>query len=180
MKRLILICGLLASGFSFGADWVYVTSSASSEAFWLDKSFYKYDAKNNTVDAWVRSTKGKLYGEGAYVASKTLDRISCGAKKSKTLAFIKYNESGETIKSSTKPESEFSLIFPDTIGESVWDVACKSKGKGFRFTEAQLNTAYFPDLKSKPEQPRYLTPEEENKIFPEYKPEMVPSENIPK
>lgn len=166
MKRLILICGLLASGFSFGADWVYVTSGANSENFWIDKSFYKYDVKNSTVDVWVRSTKAKLYDEGSYVTSKTLDRISCGAKKSKTLAFIKYNESGETIKSNSKPDSEFSLIFPDTIGESIWEASCKTKGRGFKFTETQLNTVYFPDLKNNPEQLRYLTPEEEKELFP--------------
>lgn len=146
MKRLILICGLLASGFSFGADWVYVTSS-NLESFYIDKSFYKYDAKNSTVDVWMKSTKNKLYGGGEYTSSKSLDRISCKNKQSKTLAFINYNESGETLKSTTKPEKEFSLIFPDSIGESIWYAACSTKGKGFKFNYYRPELVPFEKIK---------------------------------
>ena len=46
MKRLILICGLLASSFSFGADWVFVTeTSDADEDYYVDKSYYKYNSK---------------------------------------------------------------------------------------------------------------------------------------
>ena len=147
MKKLILICGLLASGFSFGANWTYVTSS-NLESFYIDKDFYKYDVKNKTVDVWSKSEKKKIYLDEFYTSSKSLSRYSCINKQAKTLAYINYNEEGIAIKSSTKPEGEFSLIFPDSIGEGMWEVACRSKGKGF--------------------------------VFPEYRPELVPFENIPK
>ena len=164
MKKIILICGMLASGFCFGANWTYVTSS-NLESFYVDKDFYKYDSKSNTVDVWSKSVKKKIYLDEFYTNTKSLDRYSCGGKKSKTLASIKYNEDGEVLKSTTKPENDFSLIFPDSIGEGIWYVACGTKGKGFRFTKQQLETVSILDLERKYGPSRALTPEEERELF---------------
>lgn len=164
MKKILLMCGLLTSSFSFGASWTYVTSS-NAESFWIDKAFYKYDPKSNTVDVWSRSDKSKANNE-VYTSSKSLERYSCGGKKSKNLAYAKYNENGEVIKSITKPESEFSIIFPDTIAEAIWSVACSTKGKGFKFTKRQLETVSLLDLEREQGPLRRLTPEEEKELFP--------------
>ncbi|MGR2920789.1 surface-adhesin E family protein [Acinetobacter sp. 1125_18A] len=137
MKKLILICGLFASSFSFGADWKYVTSTGS-ESFWVDKGYYKYDAKTKTVDLWSKSVRKKMYDKNYFTSSKTLNRISCPNKSIKQLAHVEYLESGDTSKSTTKPQANFSVIFPDSIGEGFWEVACKSGGKGFSFTKDQL------------------------------------------
>jgi len=46
MKKLILICSLLASGFSFGADWKYAAMGAMDDrAIYVDSSQYTYDKK---------------------------------------------------------------------------------------------------------------------------------------
>lgn len=177
MKKLILICGLLASGLGFGADWTYVIS-AQDESFWVDKSFYKYDGSAKTVDVWSKSIKKKLYGNDFYTNSKTLYRFSCPLKKVKILAYIEYKEDGNTLHSTTEPEPNFNIIFPDSIGEGIWEVACKTNGKGFKFTKNQLEMLpadkilkrEYVDLNSLVEeygQSRFLTPEEVSRIFPD-------------
>lgn len=128
---------LSLSGLSFGAKWTYATSG-SLESYYVDRDFYNYDAKNDTVDVWTKSVKKKVYVDEFYTNSKALDRYSCANKKTKNLAFVEYDEQGGSLRSSTKPQSEFSLIFPDSIGEGIWSVACGAKGKGFRFTKSQL------------------------------------------
>jgi hypothetical protein len=146
MKKLIfLVVALSLSGFSFGAKWTY-TTSGSLESFYIDRDFYKYDAKNNTVDVWTKSVKKKVYLDEFYTSSKALDRYSCADKKSKNLAFVEYDEQGGSLRSSTKPHGEFSLIFPDSIGEGIWSAACGTKGKGFKFTKSQLEIMPADDL----------------------------------
>ena len=136
MKKLLLICGLLTSTVSFGANWVYVVSSSNNQDIYVDKDFYKYNSNLKTVDVWTKTTKKKLYEEAYHTQSKALTRYSCENKSARTLAEVDYNESGESLRSSTKPASDFSLIFPDSIGEAIWYVACETKGKGFKLAKS--------------------------------------------
>lgn len=138
-KLIFLAVALGLSSYSFGAKWTYATSG-DLESFYVDRDFYKYNAKNNTVDVWTKSVKKKVYVDEFYTRSKALYKYSCINKESKTLAFIEYDEQGQSLRSSTKPQGEFSLIFPDSIGEGIWSVACGTKGKGFKFTKSQLET----------------------------------------
>lgn len=140
MKSLILIFGLLVSSLSLAANWTYVTSSGNGESFYIDKDFYKYDSKNGYVDVWTKSISKKLMSDEFYTKTKAFERYSCASKKAKTLAFIKYNENGTPLQSTTKANAEYSLIFPDSVGESIWYVACATKGKGFKFDAKQLAT----------------------------------------
>jgi hypothetical protein len=34
------------------------------------------------------------------------------------------------LNSFNQPAKDFSIIFPDTVGESYWEAACKTKGNG--------------------------------------------------
>lgn len=122
----------MASSACFGADWKYVTEGGGM-SFYLDKSFYKYDASSKTVDVWTKTTKKKLFEESYYTSSKTLTKYSCANKESKLLANIEYDTNGNVLNSNTKPNSRFELIFPDSVGETIWETACQSKGKGFIF-----------------------------------------------
>ncbi|WP_335955265.1 surface-adhesin E family protein [Acinetobacter guillouiae] len=160
MKIWVLICGLLASSLSFGADWVYVNSS-NSESFWVDKGFYKYNVKNNTVDVWNKAIKKKSNSNDFYTSSKSLERYSCMDKSSKNLAYVEYKESGEVSKSYSTPSKSFSVIFPDSIAEGIWEVACSSKGRGFRFSKKQLETLSVFEMQEKyaknaPYEPEYV------------------------
>ncbi|WP_180122976.1 surface-adhesin E family protein [Acinetobacter sp. YH12086] len=142
MKKLILTFGLLASGFSFGADWVYVISAKSGDQFFLDADYYKYNFKNQTTDVWVRSDSKTGLGEKLaevlntqptermYTNSKALVRFACESGMSKTLAITKYDSNGVVLKSTSKADADFSLVFPDSIDEALLEVACKSRGKG--------------------------------------------------
>ncbi|AVZ03949.1 surface-adhesin E family protein [Acinetobacter baumannii] len=131
MKNLILILGIFFSNLCFGADWIYVTSGVNQN-FFLDKNFYKYDSSKNTVDVWTKVSQKKLMNDDYYTKSKTLIRYLCPSKSSKDLASITYDESGHVLKSSTKPLPDFSIIFPETVDEKIWEVACSTKGKGFK------------------------------------------------
>lgn len=132
MKKIILPSLLLTSSLSYGADWVYVTEGGGL-SFFIDKSFYKYDPSNKTVDVWTKTTKKKLLNEGYYTSSKTFTKYSCVNKESRILANIEYDSDGSVLSSNTKPNSRFELIFPDSVGETIWVSSCLSKGKGFNF-----------------------------------------------
>lgn len=147
MKKLILVCGLLASGFSFGADWGYVVSG-NNQDFYIDKSFYKYDPNTKTIDVWSKATKKKNFQDQYYTQSKTLIKYSCVDKTSKTLANVEHNENGGVLSQMTKPNNSFSPIFPDSIDESLWHVACDLKGKGLKFPALQrAPTVNWAELK---------------------------------
>lgn len=128
MKKLILICGLLASGFSFGADWVYVVESSDADTdYYIDKSYYKYDSKTGVSEVWSKVNKFRDLNE--YTDSKTLSAYDCINKRGKTLAQVSYTYEGYSNQTITKP-TPYSVIFPDTVGEDLWVAACKTKGKG--------------------------------------------------
>ena len=132
VKKLILIFGLFASGFSFGADWVLVTQSDDNESnYYIDKSYYKYDSKNMTAQIWVQTENYKKSNSmEKYVSSKGLTLYDCTGKRYKNLASISYRSDGFVLNTFNQPAKDFSVIFPDTVGESYWDAACKTKGKG--------------------------------------------------
>ncbi|MFX9828956.1 surface-adhesin E family protein [Acinetobacter baumannii] len=136
MKNLILVLGLSLSNLCFGADWVYVTSGGNQN-FFIDQNYYKYDVTQKTVDVWSKVTQKKLMEDDYYTKSKTLIRYLCPSKSSKNLATVTYDESGNVFKSSTKPAPGFSLIFPETVDEKIWEVACSTKGKGLKLYEPE-------------------------------------------
>lgn len=147
MKKLLLICGLLASGFSFGTEWTYISTAKSGDLFYIDTSQYKYDNKLQSIDVWVKveSKTGvnaglaKILGtdpnEQLYTRSKNLVRYSCLNKTSKTLAAVNYSESGGVLSSTTRASGDFSVIFPDSVDEILWTSSCLSKGKGYSLPE---------------------------------------------
>ncbi len=139
MKKIFLVLGLCSPLTCFAANWGFVTSS-TNESFYVDKDYYHYDAKNNTVDIWSKSVGKKSDDSGFYTSSKSLDKYYCSMKKFKNLAFVEYSSLGNVTKSRDTPASNINLIFPETIAEGIWKVACSSKGKGFRFTKYQSET----------------------------------------
>lgn len=156
---------MLASSFSFGADWVYIVSGGGHD-FYIDKGFYKYDVRTKTADVWTKSMKKKSVKDEHYTDSKSLIRYACSSKNSKVLANINYNEDGSSIKSSSTPNVSFSVIFPDTIDEDIWQASCESKGKGFVFQKYKSGIIDLKELEKKYGPSRTLTPEEVNKLFP--------------
>lgn len=131
MKKLLLISGLLVSGFSFAADWVLVTQSNNSDTnHFIDRDYYKYNLKTRNVEVWELTKNYIGSGMEQYTSSKTLTLYDCVGKRQKTLGSVEYNSSGYALRSSSQPAKSFNIIFPDTVGESYWEAACKTKGKG--------------------------------------------------
>lgn len=167
---------MLISSFCFGTDWIYVGSS-STESFWVDRSYYHYHSKTNTVDVWSKSVKKKINDDEFYTDSKSLDRYTCTGKSMKNLAYVEYFEGGAVSKTITTPSRDFSIIFPDSIAEGIWEVACKSKGKGFIFTKSQLETISILDLQQKYGKGTTYIPEEVPSNMMQgnqFEPEIVP------
>lgn len=140
MKKFALMLSVLVSSVAFGADWSYVTSSSTGSDLYIDKSFYFFDEKNKTVDIWYKSEKTTGLDKTTYVESKTLSRFSCPTKKQKHLAQVTYDKFGGVLRSSDKPDSNYQLIFPDTVAEDIWLAACISKGKGLRLLNLEIAT----------------------------------------
>lgn len=139
MKKFIVICGLLASNFSFGADWAYIGTGGGAD-FYIDKSSYNYNKPDKTIDVWVKTQRKRLFSEEYYTPSKSLTKYSCKTRESKLLADVEYNIDGTVLRSNTKPSGQFEIIFPDTIAESILVASCLSDGGGFLFPK------YIPEF----------------------------------
>ncbi|MCT9978372.1 hypothetical protein M2R48_08555 [Acinetobacter sp. I-MWF] len=146
MKKLFLICGLLASSFSFGADWKYAAMGAQDEydrGIYVDSSQYNYDKKNNSIIAWFKTESYAGY-EGyrnkiTYTRAENLYQFLCVENKMRLLTYVYYDKKGDIISSSQfdSKDVEYNTVTSNTIGESLWKVACASKGKGFRYPKYQ-------------------------------------------
>lgn len=138
MRKYFVLPIAFLSSFAFSAEWSYVSSGSNGDDFYVDRSYYKYDLKSKTVDMWVKSEKTSLFDKNKrYTSSKALNRYSCTGKSSKSLAYAAYNDNGSVLNQTSTPESDFKIIFPDTINESLWEVACKSNGKGLFLPQQQ-------------------------------------------
>ena len=129
---------MLASGASFGANWIYIGSDSTDSKFYIDYDYYKYSKTINTVDLWYRvdsESNGK-----SYTSQKTLTRYDCNNKKYKDLSRVNYFSSG--IVSDTYEHhpslSEYRVVFPDTMGEVLWGVACGTPSKGLDFKYKEI------------------------------------------
>lgn len=156
MKKLILMCSLLASSFTFGADWKYAAMGAQDDrAIYVDSSQYNYDMKNNSIKVWFKTDSYEdTNSKKTYTRSKNLFQFSCNDQKLKLLAYVNYDNKGNVVSSSQldSKDIKYRMVIPDTIGESLWNVACISKGKGFRYPKYQTGER--------------LTKEEMERIFP--------------
>lgn len=135
MKNILFIFVFLISSLSYGAEWRYATSSTNGDDYYVDRSFFKYDSKNQTMDIWDKSERKKMLSDEVFTVSKSLTRYSCSNKSIKTLAIVEYNQDGTVKNSSTTTSKNFSLIFPETVSETLWHIACDNKGKGLKFRE---------------------------------------------
>lgn len=140
MKKLLLVCSLIVPAFGFAAEWEFVTETSDHDTdHYIDKTYYKYNDKTNTAEIWHQ--RRSFFGLEEYIEAKTLSVYDCIGKKDRTLAQVTYTYTGDVKQTITTP-SPYTIIFPDTIGESLWEAACKTKGKG-------LYLPYRPNFISK-------------------------------
>ncbi|MDV7473195.1 hypothetical protein R4579_16695 [Acinetobacter baumannii] len=167
MKKILLICSFSTSSLTYGANWAYITSSTTKEDYYVDKDYLNYNAKNGVSEIWVQTKRSSLTDQSKiYVSSKALIQYSCNGKKQRTITSIEYFDNGSVSSMRNIPAKEFSIIFPDTVAESLWEAACLRKGKGIAL-------------------PRYLSDSEIKKALPQlsnnsskYTPEMVDLKSV--
>lgn len=173
MKKLILTCGLLTSSFGFSAEWKYATNGGQDDrAIYVDSSEYNYDKKSNSIKAWFKTDSYvDDNSKVTYTRSKNLHQFSCLDNKMRLLAYVNYDKNGNVLSSNQLDGKEvrYSTVIPDTVGESIWKVACISKGKGFRYPKYQTGERLTKDemekIFPKGYEPRIHTQEETNQIL---------------
>ena len=148
---------MLVSFHGFCADWkpISYTEKPSISATYIDSGQYKYKPSGSTVEMWSKTVKfdDKI---GWYKISSELSLYSCNSKKYQVLYTILYDADGNVTYSS-KGNNSYDFVVPDTLGDSKWNVACTTKGKGF-----YLPKVYIPDWKTAEEmkslgyQPEYV------------------------
>lgn len=172
MKKLILVCGLLTSGFSFGADWIFIGSSKGGDKFYIDYDYYNYDKKSNVVKLWykVEEKHNGVY----YTEEKTLAEYYCGGNgRSKVLSAVYYHPNGEvknTFESNYYTES--TVVFPDTTGEFLHKVACGTPGKGldFKYLNLEQFDSYYEYIRAQNAYLREPLPQGENDLMENFVP----------
>ena len=108
-----------------------------------DERFYLYDAQSIThpskdaVRAWekqVFTEKGVEAMRKLRETSSTLDYIialkeyDCKEKKSVSLQLIAYSKDGSILENS-RPSKGWNFIAPDTVGDSLFKILCKTTSK---------------------------------------------------
>ena len=106
-----------------------------------DKMFLYYDAGSLTRPSKdVVRVRGKLifkvkgiaemveeFGKKYETLSHSLNVIElhCAEKKIRRLSFVYYSADGNVLGSGQSPEEKWSIIPPDSVGESLYKILCK-------------------------------------------------------
>jgi hypothetical protein len=126
MKKIILITSLLVSSFSFGADWVFIAEATDvDQDYYVDVSSYSYNKTTDKAKIWYK--RNVFSGSKEYTDTKTLVEYDCGQKKERYLAQSTYNIDGYALSNIDSPSTS-RFIAPDTVGDALWEAACKVKG----------------------------------------------------
>lgn len=106
-----------------------------------DKMFFYYDAESiirpskDVVKVWgklIYKVKGitemvEEFGKKYETLSHSLNliEIHCAEKKIRRLSFVHYSTDGNVLNSGQSPKENWSIIPPDSIGESLYKFLCK-------------------------------------------------------
>lgn len=106
-----------------------------------EKMFFYYDAESITHPSRdVVKVRGKLiykakgitemageYGKKYETLNHSLNliEIHCAEKKIRRLSFVHYSMEGNVLDSGQSPKESWSIIPPDSIGESLYNILCR-------------------------------------------------------
>lgn len=129
MKKIVLISSLLASSFGFGADWVFVAESQNYDNdYYVDVDSFNYNKQSNKARVWYK--RNVFSGLNEYTDTKTFVEYDCINRTEKYLSQSTYNIDGFALTNVNTSSKQIDII-PDTVGSSLWEVACKNKGTIF-------------------------------------------------
>jgi hypothetical protein len=126
MKKLLTIILLIVSANSY-AEW---TESDVSDEFteYVDRATIRRNG--NFVKMWDLAdykTVRKSASNDSYLSSKSQIEYDCKEEKSRILAFTRFSGQmghGTVVYNSGAFEDTWSPISPESIGESLWKIAC--------------------------------------------------------
>jgi len=142
MKSLSVKLGVILMGLGiFGcagrqaADWkLFAETQADIGIIYYDAANITHPSKD-IVRTWVRlvyskdgvalqvKELGKRYEDLSYTLS--LLEVNCAAKKNRVLQSTSYSRDGNVISSNQSQQTEWSLIIPESIGETLYKTVCK-------------------------------------------------------
>ncbi|MFJ1518455.1 surface-adhesin E family protein [Acinetobacter sp. ABJ_C1_1] len=126
MNKILIFFVVFISSYTTAADWVFATKT-KQENFYVDRTYYKYQKKDGLAEIWWKSEKRI---DEPYTTSKALIQYDCLRKKSRYQAYVDYNYDG-SVKSEPKYlDKTFGIVYPDTVDEELWKIACNTKGNG--------------------------------------------------
>lgn len=125
-KSLLSFALILAAQVSHSADWHMITSQ--SDAIWfLDSSSLASVASSRT--AWAKVI---VYREavpaGGMRAAVVKYAAHCKTRQLQILSWTQYVMDGSVLGSAKKPE-ESNEVIPDSAGESIYEMMCRSASK---------------------------------------------------
>lgn len=129
MKKLIFLL-LLLPGVAFAqSDWEYATESSGNEVYYIkdvEKKAYgnkiTFWIKKQNADKIVKTKKGSLRKAGDLVLAKW--EGDCTEKTIETKMIVIYDNKGNSKGSDSGPFFAEPVV-PDSIGESMLNLACK-------------------------------------------------------
>lgn len=120
MKKLILICGLLASGASFGANWnIYAVSSDDNQISTYDRDSVR-KIKPNIYKVWTNTTSKK-----PPLNTKINNYIDCN-DETLILADAYIYQDGALL-NSFRNQVEKNSIPPESVAWNLLQIICKTK-----------------------------------------------------
>jgi hypothetical protein len=133
----ILVIGIVIFGCAGmqAADWrLFAETQADIGMIYYDAANITHPSKD-IVRTWVRlvyskdgvalqvKELGKRYEDLSYTLS--LLEVNCAAKKNRVLQSTSYSRDGNVISSNQSQQTEWSLIIPGSIGETLHKTVCK-------------------------------------------------------
>ncbi len=120
-----------------GPNWILAGTTSHSD-YYFDKTSIVRN-KNGNITVWV---KGEITNKDVFIAnqelasyekdkynnaSHTLNQFSfdCQGRQLKSLNYLVYADTGNTLYSHANEEAKFKSVIPDSIGASMLDKVCK-------------------------------------------------------
>ena len=117
--------------------WNYVGENSQGSIFFVKSEVLSRDTYNNTFKIWIKySIKSYPFNNKNYknVEVKELMEMSCLDNTIRSMAFIVYSSTGNTIVNEPNPPDESSHnVIPDSIEESCLNAACKILKKQYDY-----------------------------------------------
>ena len=125
MKRLLLGLMMLMTATAASAEWTIAGGNAAADSY-VDRATIRRNG--DLVKMWDLGDfkKMRTVQSYSYLSHKSQQEHDCKEEKIRTLAFLWFSGqmgNGNVVYSNSNP-GEWTPISPESIGESLWKIAC--------------------------------------------------------